>query len=99
MAELLFECYDVPSVAYGVDFLWSYQHNSCPPDGLIISMGYYTTHIIPILNGKAEVANSRRINVGGYHVTFYLHRLLQLKYPAHLNAITPCRAEVVLNID
>lgn len=94
MAELLFECYNVPSIAYGVDCLFSYQHNNSPPDGLIISIGYHTTHIIPIIDGRADTANSRRINVGGYHITSYMHRLLQLKYPVHVNAITLSRAEV-----
>ncbi|XP_066594828.1 actin-related protein 5 [Prorops nasuta] len=97
MAELLFECYNVPSIAYGVDCLFSYQHNNCPPDGLIISIGYHTTHIIPILDGKADFANSRRINIGGYHITSYMHRLLQLKYPVHVNAITPSRAEELVH--
>lgn len=94
MAELLFECYNVPSIAYGIDCLFSYQHNNCPPDGLIVSIGYHTTHIIPILDGKADATNARRINLGGYHITSYMHRLLQLKYPVHVNAITPSRAEV-----
>ncbi|XP_054007348.1 actin-related protein 5 isoform X1 [Hylaeus anthracinus] len=97
MAELLFECYNVPSIAYGVDCLFSYQHNNCPSDGLIISIGYHTTHIIPILDGKADPVNSRRINVGGYHITSYMHRLLQLKYPVHVNAITPSRAEELIH--
>ncbi|KAF3427356.1 hypothetical protein E2986_04056 [Frieseomelitta varia] len=97
MAELLFECYNVPAIAYGVDCLFSYQHNNCPPDGLIISIGYHTTHIIPILDGKADPVNSRRINIGGYHITSYMHRLLQLKYPVHVNAITPSRAEELIH--
>ncbi|KOC60709.1 Actin-related protein 5 [Habropoda laboriosa] len=97
MAELLFECYNVPAIAYGVDCLLSYQHNNCPSDGLIISIGYHTTHIIPILDGKADPVNSRRINVGGYHITSYMHRLLQLKYPVHVNAITPSRAEELIH--
>lgn len=97
MAELIFECYNVPSIAYGVDCLLSYQHNNCPPDGLIVSIGYHTTHIIPILDGKADPVNSRRINIGGYHITSYMHRLLQLKYPVHVNAITPSRAEELIH--
>ena len=28
MSELLFECYNVPSVAYGIDSLFSLYHNS-----------------------------------------------------------------------
>ncbi|KAK0180138.1 hypothetical protein PV327_005810 [Microctonus hyperodae] len=97
MAELLFECYNIPSIAYGVDCLFSYQHNNCPPYGLIINIGYHTTHIIPILDGKPDCANSRRINVGGYHITSYMHRLLQLKYPVHVNAINPSRAEELIH--
>lgn len=31
MSELLFECYSVPSVAYGVDALFSYQYNCVSP--------------------------------------------------------------------
>lgn len=96
MAELLFECYNIPSLSYGVDCLFSYHHNNCSSDGLIVSIGYHTTHIIPILDGKIDAINSRRINVGGYHLTSYMHRLLQLKYPVHVNAITPSRAEVSL---
>ena len=92
MSELLFECYNVPSVAYGVDCLFSYEYNKCQIDGLIINIGYHTTHIIAILDGK-KIA--RRINVGGYHIVSYMHRLLQLKYPVHVNAITPRRAEVI----
>ena len=94
MAELLFECYNVPSIAYGVDCLLSYHHNNCPPDGLIVSIGYQATHIIPVLDGKADPANARRINIGGFHIISYMHRLLQIKYPVHVNAITPSRAEV-----
>ncbi|XP_011506105.1 PREDICTED: actin-related protein 5 isoform X2 [Ceratosolen solmsi marchali] len=97
MAELLFECYNIPSIAYGVDCLFSYQHNNCPSDGLIISVGYQATHIIPILDGKADTANSRRINLGGFHITSYMHRLLQLKYPVHVNAITLSRAEELIH--
>ena len=95
MAELLFECYNVPSVAYGVDCLFSYQHNNCASDGLIISIEYHATHIIPVIDGKADISKAKRINLGGFHITSYMHRLLQLKYPAHVNAITLSRAEVL----
>lgn len=96
MSELLFEGYNVPSLAYGVDSLFSYQHNKCPPDGLIVSLGYQAIHIIPVLQGQADIKNSKRINLGGFQITSYLHRLLQLKYPVHVNAITLSRAEVLL---
>ncbi|XP_012263485.1 actin-related protein 5 [Athalia rosae] len=96
MAELLFECYSVPAISYGVDCLFSYHHNNCPPNGLIVNIGYHTSHIIPVLDGLVDPANSRRINIGGYHIISYMHRLLQLKYPVHVNAITPSRAEELI---
>lgn len=96
MSELLFECYGVPGVSYGVDSLFSYhRHNHTQQSGLIVSCGYQSTHILPVLYGKVDIQHARRIDIGGFHITNYLHRLLQLKYPAHFAAITPSRAEVV----
>ena len=52
--ELLFECYQVPSLALGVDSLFSLQHNSGNSldslhNSLVLSMGYQATHLIPVL--------------------------------------------------
>lgn len=98
MSELLFECYDIPSVGYGVDSLFSFER-SCPnaSSGLIVSLGYHTTHVIPVLRGKLIGHNVRRINIGGYHMINYLHRLLQLKYPVHSTAVTLSRVEWMLH--
>ena len=98
MSELLFEGYHVPAVCYGIDFLLSYSYSNNPRQtALIISVGYHCTHVIPVLDGKIDTARCKRIDVGGYHITNYLHKMLQLKYPSHLNAITPSRAEVTFN--
>lgn len=99
MSELLFECYSVPGISYGIDALFSYNYSDKPPkeDALLISLGYHTMHIIPVLGGRVIFGNSRRINTGGYHVVSFLHRMLQLKYPAHANAITLSRAEELLH--
>ncbi|PNF25161.1 Actin-related protein 5 [Cryptotermes secundus] len=98
MSELLFECYGVPSVCYGVDGLFSFRHNhpKCSA-ALIINCGYHTTHILPVINNQVDPTRSRRINVGGINIINYLHRLLQLKYPAHFTAITPSRAEELVH--
>lgn len=96
MSELLFEGYNVPGVCYGVDSLLSYYQEDNPKETVLtISVGYHCTHIMPVVNGKVDTARCKRIDVGGYHVTYYLHKLLQLKYPAHFNAITLSRAEVI----
>ncbi|MPC17423.1 Actin-related protein 5 [Portunus trituberculatus] len=98
MSELLFECYGVPTVSYCVDGLLSYHHNNpSRPDGLLVNIGNCTTHVIPILNGFAEPAHSRRIRMGGSHLTRFLWRWLQLRFPHHLNAITLSRAEEILH--
>lgn len=100
MSELLFECYGIPKVAYGIDSLFSFYHNkpknsvSC---GLIISSGYQCTHILPILEGRLDARNCKRINLGGSQAAGYLQRLLQLKYPGHLAAITLSRMEEILH--
>nr|CAI5829204.1 unnamed protein product [Callosobruchus analis] len=99
MTELLFECYDVPGITYGVDTLFAYHHHHLEKpksDALILSLGYQTCHVMPILHNKVIFENVRRINTGGWNVVTFLHRILQLKYPAHATAITLSRAEELL---
>ncbi|XP_012088943.1 actin-related protein 5 isoform X2 [Jatropha curcas] len=92
MAELLFETYGVPSVAFGVDAAFSYkynqQHGVCDKDGLAICPGFTTTHVIPFIDGEPVYKGCCRTNIGGYHVTDYLKQLLSLKYPHHMARLT-----------
>ncbi|XP_054739499.1 actin-related protein 5 [Anastrepha obliqua] len=97
MNELLFECYAIPSVCYGIDSLFSWKRNDIGADTLIVSFGYNTIHVIPVLNGIMRIENVRRINLGGYHIIHYLHRLMQMKYPMHINSITISRIETLLH--
>lgn len=99
MSELLFECYGVPGIIYGVDSLFSYHFSQVEPleNALILNLGYQTTHVIPVLNNKTHFENARRLNIGGWNVITFLHRILQLKYPAHATAITLSRAEELLH--
>lgn len=99
MSELLFECYRIPKVAYGIDSLFSFYHNmpkNALSSGLVISSGYQCTHILPVLEGRLDAKNCKRINLGGSQAAGYLQRLLQLKYPGHLAAITLSRMEEIL---
>ncbi|XP_072385857.1 actin-related protein 5 [Diabrotica undecimpunctata] len=99
MSELLFECYEVPGVSYGVDALFSYHYTQPEPlkDALIVNLGYQTCHIIPVINNHTVFENTRRLNIGGWSIVTFLHRILQLKYPAHATAITLSRAEELLH--
>ncbi|RID63888.1 hypothetical protein BRARA_E02853 [Brassica rapa] len=97
MAELLFETYGVPSVAFGVDAAFSYKYNQrhgkCKKDGIVICPGFTTTHTIPFVDGEPVYKGSCRTNIGGYHVTDYLKQLLSLKYPFHSSIFTWEKAE------
>ncbi|KAM6582274.1 hypothetical protein CsatB_009276 [Cannabis sativa] len=92
MAELLFETYGVPSIAYGVDAAFSYkynqQHGVCAKDGLAICPGFTTTHVIPFINGEPVYKGCCRTNIGGFHITDYMKQLLSLKYPHHMARFT-----------
>ncbi|KAK8552825.1 hypothetical protein V6N12_041399 [Hibiscus sabdariffa] len=92
MAELLFETYGVPSVAFGVDAAFSYKYNQlrgiCERDGLAICPGFTTTHVIPFVDGEPVYKGCSRTNIGGYHVTDNLKQLLSLKYPHHMARFT-----------
>ncbi|CEJ61613.1 Putative Chromatin remodeling complex subunit Arp5 [Penicillium brasilianum] len=80
MNEILFECYNAPSVAYGIDSLFAYRYNK-GTDGLIVSSSHTSTHVIPVLNSKPLLSNSSRLNWGGVQTAEYLNKLLRLKYP------------------
>ena len=79
MSEVLFECYGAPSLAFGIDSLFSYRYNK-GTTGLVVSSSYSATHVIPVYNSKPELSQSIRLNWGGYHQAEYLLKLLRLKY-------------------
>lgn len=99
MSELLFESYEVPGISYGVGSLFSYYFSESKfvENALIVNLGYQTCHVIPIIGGKTCFENIRRLNTGGFHIISFLHRILQLKYPAHATSITLSRAEELLH--
>lgn len=71
MSELLFEGYDVPAVAYGIDSLFSMYKNNIGDTALIVNCGYHTIHIIPVLRGQVIEEHARRINLGKQY--YYCH--------------------------
>lgn len=95
--ELLFECYQVPSVLFGVDSLFSLFYNQ--PDiqnCLVISLGHHTCHVIPYINQKMINDKVLRLNLGGFNLTCYLQRLLQLKYPKFTQEFTFTKCEYLV---
>lgn len=96
MSELLFECYCVPSVCYGIDSLFSFYYNG-GTDGVIVSAGNNTTHVIPVLKVCGNLSASKRISWGGIQSTEYLLKLFQLKYPNFPQKMTFTQAQCLLH--
>ncbi|KAL4995631.1 hypothetical protein BDV10DRAFT_127273 [Aspergillus recurvatus] len=96
MNEILFECYSAPSVAYGIDSLFSYRYNR-GTDGLIVSSSHTSTHVIPVLNSKALLSNCSRLNFGGMHASEYLLKLMRLKYPTFPGKMTDHQMEDLMH--
>ena len=92
MTELLFECYCTPSLAYGIDSLFSYSYNK-GNSGLIISSSHSSTHVIPVLHSKPLTSSMSRLNWGGFQGAEYLLKLLKLKYPAFPGKLTDYQAQ------
>jgi actin-related protein 5 len=62
MSELLFEAYQVPSVTYGIDSLFSLYANGPERsrDGIVVSAGHQFSHVIPVLDGKVHLEHVKR---------------------------------------
>ena len=80
MTEIIFECYSAPSLAFGIDSLFSFKYNN-GTSGLVVSSSHTSTHLIPVLRSKAVMSSVTRLNWGGAHGVEYLLKLLRLKYP------------------
>ncbi|RYP17749.1 hypothetical protein DL765_004327 [Monosporascus sp. GIB2] len=95
MNEIIFECYGAPSLALGIDSLFSYRYNQ-GQTGLVVSSSYSSTHVIPVYNSKAMLAQAIRLNWGGWHAAEYLLKLLRLKYPTFSGKLNASQAENML---
>ncbi|KAL7628903.1 Nuclear actin-protein involved in chromatin remodeling [Parahypoxylon ruwenzoriense] len=95
MNEIIFECYQAPSLATGIDSLFSYRYNK-GRTGLVVSSSYSSTHVIPVFNAKAMLAQAIRLNWGGWHAAEYLLKLIRLKYPSFPGKINASQAEYMI---
>lgn len=81
MYEMFFEAYRAPKVALGIDSLFSFYANSKKKDGLVVSVGNNLTYVIPVLEKRGILTNSKRIDWGGEQQLQFLQKALALKYP------------------
>lgn len=80
MSEILFELYNVPSAAYGIDSLFSYSYNG-GHTGIVVSAANTSTHLIPVLDSKPLFSHATRLDWGRAQCADYLSKLLKAKYP------------------
>ncbi|OTB15482.1 hypothetical protein K445DRAFT_375937 [Daldinia sp. EC12] len=92
MNEIIFECYQAPSLALGIDSLFSYRYNK-GQTGLVVSSSYSSTHVIPVFDSKAMLPQAIRLNWGGWHAAEYLLKLIRLKYPSFPGKLNASQAE------
>jgi actin-related protein 5 len=85
MSEILYELYNIPSVAYGVDSLFAYRQNR-GRTGLVISGGNASTHLIPVVDCKPLLSQATRLDWGRSQCVDFLTRLLKTKYPGLLTS-------------
>lgn len=92
MSEILFEVYNVPAAAYGIDSLFSYSYNG-GSTGLVMSSAYTSTHLIPVLNSKPLLSQATRLDWGRSQCADYLSKLLKAKYPGLPGKINETQVE------
>ncbi|RDL31448.1 Uncharacterized protein BP5553_09657 [Venustampulla echinocandica] len=95
MTEIIFECYQAPSLAYGIDSLFSYDYND-GKTGLVVSSSHSSTHLIPVLNSKGILTQAARLNWGGSQSAEYLLKLIRLKYPTYPGKINASQTEYMV---
>jgi len=101
ISELLFECYQVPSLSYGIDSALALYYNSqkkklSRSDALVISIQNACSYIYTIVKGRIDYKLARRINIGGAKALDQLLKVMQLKYPYLKTNITPEMTEELL---
>ncbi|KAF9580555.1 Nuclear actin-protein involved in chromatin remodeling, partial [Lunasporangiospora selenospora] len=98
MSELLFESYQVPSVTYGIDSLFSLYANGPErsKDGIVVSAGHHFSHVIPVSGGKVHLEHAKRISYGGDDASEYMLKLLQMKYPTFPVKMTSTQSETIM---
>ncbi|OLL25639.1 Actin-like protein arp5 [Neolecta irregularis DAH-3] len=91
MTEMMFECYQVPSLTYGIDSLFSFYAND-GTDGIVVNSGNNTTHVIPVSKGRGVLSMGKRLSWGGTQASDLMLKLMQLKYPTFPSKLQPHQA-------
>ncbi len=63
-----------------------------PDSALVVSCGSHCSTVIPVLHGVPDLANARRLDVGGGHMIEYMLALAHLRHPHLRNHLSYLRA-------
>ena len=101
LAELCFEAYGVPALAFGADaaFAWAAALRRAPAlrgaaAGVVAACGHSATHVLPVVGGMPALQSAVRLAPGGLAVSEHLAALLAARYPGLAGAAV-ARAEEV----
>ena len=72
--RLMFECYGVPALDFGIDALFAYDYWRQSVEGsmrataaetaLIVRIGFDTSHVLPLIDGRLDLTHTLRLDVG-----------------------------------
>lgn len=96
LSQLLFETYQIPSLAFGVDSLFSFYQNN-GKSGLVLGTNHEASYIIPVSNEKPMVDISKRINIGGHQLYDFMRSSINLKYPYFPTRLNDWQVQSLVN--
>lgn len=86
LAEACFECFQAPSAWMGADALLGGDVGA-GGNKLLVHLGNFASHVVPIVNGRPIFSQARRCDVGGRCCLRELRISLSLRYPQHRSAM------------
>lgn len=78
-------------ITFVPDWLSSYSSLNLSDDGIVINLGYHSTHIAQISKAK-DIINVQRIEIGAFQAAEMLSRIMALKYSNCRLSIPQCLA-------
>ncbi|CCE62469.1 hypothetical protein TPHA_0C03160 [Tetrapisispora phaffii CBS 4417] len=94
--QLLFETFNTSNVSFGIDNVFAFYANTDKhSSGLVFGLNNQDTNVIPIIDGKPVLTDTKRINWGGSQSVGYLSDLMTLKYPYFPTKLTEFQYETL----
>ncbi|XP_038044644.1 actin, clone 302-like isoform X2 [Patiria miniata] len=79
MAQIMFETFNTPAIYVAMQQVLS-LYASGRTTGLVLEAGHGVSHAVPVDEGYAVSHAIRRLDYGGYNLTFFLSQMLSERY-------------------